>query len=117
DWGMCRGVPPPAGGFDRRRRCRFFSAAGAGLEVEAPRRVWLWTRLLLDVLPGLTDSRDLLGVLVRYLETGVLLERVDQLDQVERVGVEVLLEGGVHRHLLRLAAEALDDDVLEVFEA
>src|SRR6266849_6265654 len=71
----------------------------------------------MDVLPGLTDGGDLLRVLVWDLEPGVLLECVDELDEVEGVGVQVFLERRVHRHLFGLTTEALDDDVLEVLEA
>src|SRR5260370_19435855 len=65
----------------------------------------------------MAHGRDLLGVLVGDLETCVLLERVDELDEVEGIGVEVLLKRRVHGDLLGLTAKALDDDVLEVLEA
>jgi hypothetical protein len=45
-----------------------------------------------DVVDGLSDSRDLLGVLVRDLDPELILELHDQLDEIERVGVEILLE-------------------------
>src|SRR5712664_2286038 len=45
-----------------------------------------------DVVDGLADSRDLLSVLVRDLDPELVLELHDQLDEVERVRVEILLE-------------------------
>ena len=45
-----------------------------------------------DVVDGLADGRDLLCVLVRDLDPELVLELHDQLDEVERVGVEILLE-------------------------
>src|SRR5438034_11079002 len=39
------------------------------------------------------------------LQAGVLFERVDQLDEVEGVGVQVLLERCIHGHLLGLRSE------------
>src|SRR6476646_10219554 len=50
-----------------------------------------------DVVDGLADGRDLLGVLVRDLDPELVLELHDQLDEIERVRVEILLE----RRLLR----------------
>src|SRR5262249_36533561 len=45
---------------------------------------------VLDVLDGVPDRGDLLGVLVRDLQVELLLERHHQLDGVERVGAEIL---------------------------
>src|SRR6202162_4850948 len=45
-----------------------------------------------DVIDSLADGRDLLGVLVRDLDPELILELHDQLDEVERVRVEILLE-------------------------
>jgi hypothetical protein len=44
-----------------------------------------------DVVDGLTDGLDLLRVLVRDLDPELILELHDQLDEVEGVGVEILL--------------------------
>ena len=46
-----------------------------------------------DVVDGLPDALDLLRVLVRDLDPELVLELHDQLDEVERIGVEILLEG------------------------
>src|SRR5512143_1417730 len=48
--------------------------------------------VLLDVGDGLGDLADLLGVLVRNLDAELFLERHHQLDDVERVGAEVVRE-------------------------
>src|SRR5262249_27103272 len=52
----------------------------------------------LDVLDGFLDARDLLGVLVGNLDAEFLFERHHELDGVERVGAEVVHEGGIRRH-------------------
>src|ERR671915_2045855 len=72
--------------------------------------------VLLDVLDGVRDLLDLLGVLVRDLHAELLLEAHDELDQVEGVGVEVFDERGLGSDLLLVHAELLDDDLLEAFE-
>src|SRR4051794_23561588 len=45
-----------------------------------------------DVVDGLPDGRDLLGILIRDLDRELVLQLHDQLDEIERVGVEVVLE-------------------------
>src|ERR1019366_4619058 len=106
----CRGRgrrPPPAWGPPRRR---------------CPRRarerepLALRSALLLDVLPGLPHRPDPLRVLVADLHLVLLLEGHDQLHEVERVRVEILYEGRLRRHLVRLHAELLGDYRLEPVE-
>src|SRR6202040_707229 len=75
------------------------------------------SHLLLDVVPRLGYCPDLLGVLVGDLHLVLLLERHDQLDEVQRVRVEILDERRLRRHLVRLGAELADDDRLEPVEA
>src|SRR5690242_11580130 len=58
-----------------------------------------------DVVDRLTDGRDLLGILVGDLETELVLELHDQLDQVEGVGVQITLERRVLGDLLLVHAE------------
>jgi hypothetical protein len=53
----------------------------------------------------LTDGLDLLRVLVRDLDPELVLELHDQLDEVERVRVEILLEGSLFRDLAFVDAE------------
>ena len=50
-----------------------------------------------DVVDCLPDGLDLLRVLVGDLDPELILELHDQLDQVERIGVEVFLEGRLPR--------------------
>jgi hypothetical protein len=47
-----------------------------------------------DVVDSLTDSLNLLSVLVRDLDRELVLQLHDQLDKVERVGIEILLKRG-----------------------
>jgi hypothetical protein len=47
---------------------------------------------LVDVFDGVADGADALGVLVGDLGSELLLEAHDELDQVERVGVQVVDE-------------------------
>src|SRR5262249_19609235 len=69
-----------------------------------------------DVVDGLADSCDLLGVLVRDLDPELVLELHDQLDEVERVGVEVLLEGRLLCDVGFLDPELLGQDFLDPLE-
>src|SRR6478609_6135768 len=66
-----------------------------------------------DVVDGLADGLDLLRVLVRDLDPELVLELHDQLDEVERVGVEVLLEGCLLRDVRLVDAELLGEDLLD----
>ena len=50
--------------------------------------------MFLDVLDGLPDGLDLLGLFVGDGDIELLLELHDELDGVERVGSEVVDEGG-----------------------
>src|SRR5512145_2153175 len=68
-----------------------------------------------DVLDDLLDGRQLLGVLVRDLERELLLERHDQLDDVERVRAEVVHEMSLGLDLRLVDPELLHDDVLDLF--
>src|SRR5512146_2536408 len=70
--------------------------------------------LLLQVVDGVADGLELLGVLVRDLDAELLLERHDQLDRIERVRAEVLDERSLRRHLLRLDAQLVHDDLLDL---
>src|SRR5919198_4777447 len=51
------------------------------------------------------DGLDAGDLVVRDLDAELLLEGEDDLDQVERVGVQVLLEAGVGRDLVRIDTE------------
>src|SRR5450755_1715588 len=68
-----------------------------------------------DVGNRVLDLLDLLGVLVRDLDAEGLLEGHDELDGVERIRAEVVHERGLGLHLVRLDAELLHDDALDLF--
>src|SRR6188474_2393755 len=65
-----------------------------------------------DVVDGLPDGLDLLGVFVRDLDPELVLELHDQLDEVEGVGVEILLEVRLIVDLALLHPELLAQDLL-----
>src|SRR5829696_7808304 len=69
-----------------------------------------------DVVDGLPHSRDLLSVLVRDLDPELILELHDQLDEIERVGVQVLLERSLLVDLGLLDSELLRQDFLDPLE-
>src|SRR5581483_8418363 len=66
-----------------------------------------------DVVDSLADGLDLLRVLVRDLDPELVFELHDQLDEVEGVGVEVLLEGSLLRDVRLVDAELLGEDLLD----
>src|SRR5689334_16096533 len=69
-----------------------------------------------DVVDGLPDGRDLLRVLVGDLDPELILELHDQLDQVERVRVQVLLERSLFGDLILFDSELLRQDFLDALE-
>ena len=69
-----------------------------------------------DVVDGLADGRDLLRVLVRDLHPEVVLELHYQLDEVERIGVEIVLERRVLRDLALVHAELLAQNGFDALE-
>src|SRR5262249_55419556 len=68
----------------------------------------------LDVVDDVLDGADLLRLLVRDLHVVLFLERHHELDDVQRVGPEVLDEGGFRGDLLLADAELLADDLLHL---
>src|SRR5581483_1651763 len=68
--------------------------------------------VLLDVLQGVAHGVDLLRVLIRDLEVEFLLERHDQLDKVERIGIQVFNERRLRRYVGLVNPQLLDDDLL-----
>lgn len=68
--------------------------------------------MLLNVFYGIANGADVFGVLVLDLEVELLLHRHDNLDKIERVGVEIPNELGTLDNLIRLDAEPLGDDPL-----
>src|SRR5207244_2364069 len=69
-----------------------------------------------DVVDGLPDGGDLLGVLVGDLDPELVLQLHDQLDEIERVCIEVLLERGFLVDFGLVDAELLDEDFLDPLE-
>ena len=58
----------------------------------------------------------LLRLLVRDLHAELILELHDQLDEVEGVGVEIVLEGRLGRDLVLVDTELLDENLLDLVE-
>src|SRR5581483_9569103 len=69
-----------------------------------------------DVVDGLPHGRDLLRVLVGDLDSELILELHDQLHEVERVRVEVFLEGSLFGDYVLVDAQLLDEHFLHPFE-
>ncbi len=69
--------------------------------------------VLLDVVRGVLDGADLLGILIRDLRPELLFEAHDQLDQIEGVSVEVIDERCLRLDLILFDAELADDELLE----
>src|SRR6187551_353715 len=57
-------------------------------------------RVLLDVVDGFLDARDLFGVLVGDFDPELLFERHNELHRIEGVGAEIVDERGIRRHFL-----------------
>ncbi len=70
-------------------------------------------RVLVDVVGGVLDRADLLGVFVGDLGAELFLEAHDQLDEVQQIGVQVVDERGLRLDLFFIDTELLDDDLLE----
>src|SRR5690606_32204969 len=70
--------------------------------------------VLLDVGDRLRDAPDLLGILVGDLDAELLLESHHELDDVERIGSEIVGEAGIGRDFVGLHAQLLDDDALDL---
>src|SRR5215510_9176650 len=70
--------------------------------------------ILLDVGDGVFDFLDLLGGLVRNLDVERLFESHHELHRVKRIRPEVVHEGSFRGDLVRVHAELLDDDALDL---
>src|SRR4051812_10724696 len=69
-----------------------------------------------DEVDGLSHGRDRLRLLVADLDAEALLEIHDQLDEVERIGLEVVAEVRAHVDVILLDVEALDENLADLFE-
>src|SRR5829696_7219076 len=66
--------------------------------------------VLVDILHRIGDGADILSILILDLEVELLLHRHDDFDQIERIGVEIADELGVHRYFVFVDAEPVGDD-------
>src|SRR5262245_56951224 len=74
----------------------------------------LLLRVALDVLDGLLHARDLLGILVRNLDSELLFEGHYELDGIERVSAKIVDERRIRRHLFFIDSQLLHDDLLDL---
>src|SRR5678815_691641 len=65
-----------------------------------------------DVIDRVLHGLDLLGFLVRNIQTEFVFERHDELDGVERVRLQILGESGAVGDLVRIHGQLLFDDLL-----
>src|SRR4051794_39959764 len=86
------------------------AGAASGLTVRSDRSSG---SVLVDVVGGVLDGADLLGILVGDLRPEFLFETHDQLDEVERVGVEIVDERSLGLDLVLFDAQLLNDDLLQ----
>src|SRR4029078_8743874 len=84
----------------------FSSRSSGSASIRRSRRPRLLVRG--DVVDSLTDRLDLLSVLVGNLDPELVFELHDQLDEIERVGIEIFLERGFfcYRGFVDVAARA-----------
>src|SRR5512147_718643 len=75
-------------------------------------RCLLLAGVLFDVVDGVLDLRDLLGVLVGDLDAELLLERHHELDGVEAVRAKVVHERSLGSDGPLLDSQLVDDDLL-----
>src|SRR3989454_2939448 len=89
----------------------FSSRSSGSASIRRSRRPRLLVRG--DVVDSLTDRLDLLRVLVGNLDPELVFELHDQLDEIERVGVEIFLERGFFVDLAFVDAELLAQHFLD----
>src|SRR5215208_2241184 len=66
--------------------------------------------VLVDILHRIRDGANVFGILILDLEVELLLHRHDDFDQIERIGVEIADELGVHRYFVFVNTEPVGDD-------
>src|SRR3954452_5894799 len=96
-----------AEGERNQSRGRHGRKARAGWALPKLRRV---TGIVGDVVDGVPDGLDLLGLIIGNLDSELFFEGHDQLDGVERVRSEVFDERRFGLHFLSIDTELLDDD-------
>src|SRR5262249_52880463 len=72
-------------------------------------------QLPFDVIDRLADRLDLVGLVIRDGDVELLLQVHHHLDDVERIGTEVLSEGGLAGDLFGADAEVLADTGTDAF--
>src|SRR5436305_5622058 len=88
--------------------------AGSFLRLGRARDLVLVPGVVLDVVHGLADVADLLGLLVGDLDPELLLEGHHQLHDVQGVGPQILGEARVQGDFFLVDPELLDDDALDL---
>src|SRR2546426_430818 len=77
--------------------------------------LFLCLGMLLDVLDGVLDRSDLLGVLIGNLDSKRLFKGHDELDGIERVRSQVVHERSGGGHFALVHPELFHDDLLDAF--
>src|SRR5262249_9528263 len=67
----------------------------------------------IDVGQRIADGQDFLGVLAGNLERKLCFERHDHLDQIKRIGVQVIREARAGNDLALIDSKLLGDDLLQ----
>src|SRR6202167_2383895 len=96
-----RGTAWPSAGSGQRR------AAGPAICDERVLRCAASALVRLDIGDDVLNGANLLGVFVRNFDVELLFERHHQLDDIERVGAEILDERGVRSYFVRGHAQLL----------
>ena len=99
------------------RRCERL-IYGRNEDALAPRRSWkalVLGRFLFDVFDDVADRLQFLCVFVRHFDPKLFLKGHHEFDDIQRVCAQILYERSLRRDLLRVHAELLDDDVLDLF--
>src|SRR5258708_2961448 len=111
-----RGVtsPRPVTTTLRSTLCILMLARGQRLKPEARSRQPGLLLVLVDEVDRVLHGLDVLGLFVRDLDLELLLHRHHQLDDIERVGAQVLDEGGLHLDLVLADPKLLSDDALDL---
>jgi len=71
---------------------------------------------VLEILDRILDGQYLLRVLVRNLAPKLFLKGHNQLDQIERVGLEVFTKASLQSHLLGFNTQLINDDAFDAIE-
>src|SRR5262245_5533341 len=87
-------------GADRARAGAAPPGRGAAARRATGRPAGDLAQLARDVLHGIADGHDLLGIFVRDVDLELVLELHHELDGVERVGTEIVDERRLRRDLV-----------------